>query len=85
MDFEWDERKRQSNLAKHGADFQDVSLIDWASVRIRPSTRGNTESRFLAFGPIRGRLYAVVFTKRGAKYRVISFRRASREEVKRYG
>jgi uncharacterized protein len=27
MKFEWDERKNQSNLAKHGFDFADAYLI----------------------------------------------------------
>lgn len=27
MNFEWDERKNQSNLSKHGFDFTDASRI----------------------------------------------------------
>jgi uncharacterized DUF497 family protein len=27
MRFEWDERKRLSNLAKHGLDFLDADLV----------------------------------------------------------
>lgn len=34
MEFEWDEQKRLSNLAKHGLDFADVAQLDWSVVKI---------------------------------------------------
>ena len=43
------------------------------------------ERRFRVFGYIEGRLYAVVFTPRESAVRVISFRKANLQEVKRYG
>lgn len=27
MEFEWDEAKRRSNLAKHGVDFTDAAQV----------------------------------------------------------
>ena len=51
MDFEWDERKRVINLIKHGLDFADVALIDWAHAKVLPDTRFDyPEPRFWAFG-----------------------------------
>ncbi len=29
MEFEWDEAKRERNLAKHGVDFASFSSFDW--------------------------------------------------------
>ena len=27
--YEWDEGKRQANLAKHGVDFADMDAFEW--------------------------------------------------------
>jgi uncharacterized DUF497 family protein len=43
------------------------------------------ERRFRVLGYIDDRLYAVVFTPRDNTVRVISFRKANIQEVKRYG
>lgn len=43
------------------------------------------EPRFWAFALWKHRLYLVAFCRRGAKVRIISFRKANRKEVKRYG
>jgi len=42
------------------------------------------ELRLIALADFAGALHAVVFTRRGANVRIISFRRANRKEVKRY-
>ncbi|MGB5230440.1 MAG: BrnT family toxin [Desulfoprunum sp.] len=31
MYYEWDENKRAANFVKHGVDFADADLFDWAS------------------------------------------------------
>ena len=43
------------------------------------------ETRQVAFGPIRGRLFVCVFVERGATRRIISLRKANSREVKSYG
>lgn len=86
MRFEWDERKRAANLVKHGLDFADIGRLDWERAAILEDRRfGYGERRYWAFAFMNGKLYLVAFTKRGALFRVISFRRASRNERKRYG
>jgi uncharacterized DUF497 family protein len=84
--FSWDDEKRLKNLAKHGLDFADVPLMDWASATILEDVRANYgERRYWAFATWDARLHLVAFALRGEKIRVISFRRASRKEVGRYG
>jgi uncharacterized protein len=43
MRFEWDERKRLSNLAKHGLDFLDADLIFRGQCYSYPSARQGEE------------------------------------------
>jgi uncharacterized protein len=84
MRFEWDERKRRSNLAKHGLDFFDVSGVFEAPHIVVPSAYAGEEDRFLAIGVLAGRLVTVVYTTRSEAIRIISFRRARHEERQKY-
>jgi uncharacterized DUF497 family protein len=84
MRFEWDERKRQSNLAKHGLDFPDVSAVFEEPHIVVPSAYEGGEDRFLAIGVLEGRLVTVVYTIRSEAIRIISFRRARHEERQKY-
>jgi uncharacterized DUF497 family protein len=85
MEFEWDEAKRTANLAKHGFDFADVVQLDWTTaVYVADLRKDYGEDRVLAFAVWDGRLYQVAFTRRGQTTRVVSFRRASRRERKKY-
>jgi uncharacterized DUF497 family protein len=49
MLFEWDEKKRQSNLAKHSVDFQDALRIFEGPV-FEKAKRSRGEDRVLAVG-----------------------------------
>jgi uncharacterized protein len=84
MQFEWDERKRLSNLEKHGLDFFDVTEIFEAPHIVVPSRYASAEERFLAIGLCRGYCVTVVYTVRGESIRIISFRRARHEERQKY-
>ncbi|MCB8873709.1 BrnT family toxin [Acidisoma silvae] len=84
MDFEWDEAKRLSNLAKHGLDFADAYMLFLAfHVRIEARTTGN-ERRWLAIGTIDGKPITAVFTTRQSSIRLISFRRSHHGERRKY-
>ena len=83
-DYEWDETKRSINYGKHRLDFADVQHFDWDNATIEPSDRRG-EARFVAYGYLGNRMYVVVFTWRGGVKRIISFRRASQQEVNEYG
>ena len=55
MNFEWDERRRRSNLEKHGLDFVDVSAVSEGPHLVVPSVHSSEEERFLAVGLLEGR------------------------------
>ena len=84
MNFEWDERKRRSNLEKHGLDFIDVSAVFEDPHVVVPSVHKSEEERFLAIGLLEGRYVTVVYTVRAEAMRIISFRRARHEEREKY-
>lgn len=81
--IEWDEEKRFGNFAKHGVDFALAAEFEWASALVGEDTRFDYgEVRLVAIGWIAGVAHTMVFTRRGATVRVISLRRASRQERK---
>jgi uncharacterized protein len=84
MRFEWDERKRFSNLEKHSLDFFDVSAVFEEPHIIVPSGHAGEEERFLVIGVFAGRVVTVVYTPRSEAIRIISFRRARHEERQKY-
>jgi uncharacterized DUF497 family protein len=85
MVYEWDETKREKNLAIHGVDFSAIELFDWEDAIVEMDKgRSYDETRYAALGPINGRLHAVVFTLRGENYRIISLRKANRREIKKW-
>ena len=83
MRYEWDEEKRSSNLDKHGVDFEAMEEFDWEAADIEASPRGG-EMRYIATGPIGTRLHVAVHTRRGERTRIISLRKADRQEVRDY-
>jgi uncharacterized DUF497 family protein len=83
MLFEWDEDKRQSNLAKHFIDFKDARMVfDGPVFEKLESRRG--EDRIFAIGLMRGIEIVVVYVVRGKRRRIVSARRANRSERKDY-
>ena len=81
MELEWDEEKRESNLAKHGLDLT-VSLELFADYFMeRLDTRHDYgEDRWVALGIIRGTVVVLVYTERDDKLRPISLRKATVQE-----
>jgi uncharacterized DUF497 family protein len=83
--FEWDEAKRQVNFAKHGIDFVDALVMFDGFVVDEPDRRRDYgEERRLALGEVNGRILLVVYTRRDGNRRLISARRASDDERKKY-
>jgi uncharacterized DUF497 family protein len=81
--FDWDKRKSDSNLAKHGIDFDGAVEIFYGPVVLRRSNRNN-EERWIAVGSSGNRLITVVFTRRADVIRIISARRARKNEEREY-
>lgn len=86
MTFEWDEDKNAANVAKHGFGFATASRIFDGPVLTTVDDRaGYGEVRERSIGVIDGILFlAVVHTDRDGICRIISARRANRNERKRY-
>ena len=83
MLFEWDEIKRQANLAKHHIDFWDARQVFEGPVFEKVDTR-HGEDRILAIGLMEGIEIVVVYAIRGKRRRIISARRAHRDERQDY-
>lgn len=85
-EFEWDEKKRQANIAKHGVDFQDVP-----SAFNHPYTEGfddwhssANETRWKIFGIVKGSVVFFVYSERCGKKRIIMARPATKMETMLY-
>jgi hypothetical protein len=82
--FEWDEKKRESNLEKHKIDFVDAKEIFLDAYRLELQVIKNNETRFQTIGKVNEVILFVVYTRRNQKARIISARRASKNERKIY-
>ena len=83
MPFEWDEAKRRSNIRKHGVDFTQAEAFQWETARIQAYLRKG-EQRFTAYGYLSNHLYVLVYTEPEKQSRIISLRRATKRERRRY-
>ncbi|HEX5727642.1 MAG TPA: BrnT family toxin [Longimicrobiaceae bacterium] len=83
LEFEWDANKRALNLWKHRIDFEDAIRIFESAVVTKRSDREG-EERWVAVGEVDRRVLAVVYTIRDSRYRIISARRARRDEQRSY-
>ncbi|MFL5000619.1 MAG: BrnT family toxin [Xanthobacteraceae bacterium] len=81
--FEWDDDKRWANLRDHGIDFEDARVVIDGPTIVRRSDRKG-EVRYMVFGYVEGEETVVVCTLRGESCRIISARRARRDERKKY-
>lgn len=81
----WDERKRRSNLRRHGLDFAEAYAI-WDSFSItREDVRMDYgERRWVTFGLLRGEVVVLVHTEREDDDHYISFRKAESYETRYY-
>ena len=84
MRIVWNEAKRASNLRKHRVDFAAVERFDWDSAIFISDDVLDGEVRHRALGFIGITLYALVFTATAEELRVISLRKATRHEARKY-
>jgi uncharacterized DUF497 family protein len=85
LDFEWDPKKRASNLRKHGIAFEDaVAIFDGIYLEAPDDREGYAEDRFVVYGECAGRVLAVVCSWRGGARRIISARKAVKHERETY-
>jgi uncharacterized protein len=81
--FDWNPKKRESNLRDHKIDFQDVRGIFDGYHIIRRSDR-HGEIRYEVFGYVENREVLAAFTIRNGICRLVSARRASRKERREF-
>ncbi len=85
MKFEWDEAKRLANVAKHGFDFVDaMAVFDDDIITIEDDRFEYEEQRFVTLGLLKGRVVVIVHTERGDVTRIISVRKATKNEARSY-
>ena len=85
--FEWDEGKREGNLAKHGVSFHEAATVfgDPLAITYFDPDHSDEEDRFLTFGQSSGGdLLVVAHADRKKRLRVISDRRMTHRERKSY-
>jgi len=81
MRFEYGPAKSAANKAKHGIDFEAAQAL-WADpMLLEAPARTDGGPRFIVIGRIGERHW---FARRGENTRLISVRRARREEVEHY-
>lgn len=87
MHFEWDARKAASNLAKHGVSFDEAATVfgDPLAGTILDPRQFADEPRFVTIGLSTGqRLIVAAHADSDDTIRIISARRATRSERRRY-
>jgi len=87
MDYQWDPKKAQSNLRKHGIRFADAVSIfqDDSAITIEDIEHSEDEDRYVTIGmDAFGQILVVVYAWRGNSIRLISARKATPYERKAY-
>ena len=83
MDFEWDENKNKANIKKHKIAFEDAAQIFFNFRVEKPSFR-EKENRYITIGEVQKRITTIVYTIRNENIRIISARKARKNEEKEY-
>jgi uncharacterized protein len=86
MKFEWDENKNQINIRKHGIDFADAAdIFNHPMLTLEDTRESYGEARWIAIGWLKALVGVVVYTEQvGETIRIISARKATKREVRRY-
>ncbi len=73
LSFEWDDRKNQSNILKHGVAFDEALLAFYDQKRLIAfdDQHSHGEERFFCFGRVKDGIMTVRFTWRGDVIRII--------------
>lgn len=82
--FEFDEKKSQINLEKHGIDFTSAQKLWDDPDLLEVPAKTVDEPRAIVIGKIAGKHWSGVITYRGRDIRIISVRRSRKEEVTLY-
>jgi len=85
MEIEWDNNKAASNLIKYKIDFEDAKNIFLDPNRLkREDKRDYDETRIEVIGIVNQVVLFVVYTNKNDQNRIISARRANKNEQRQY-
>jgi uncharacterized DUF497 family protein len=86
LEFEWDDLKAAENVRKHGVSFAQAALafgdpfaVEWIDLR-----RAYAEERIILLAMRGAHVLTVVYTERAERIRIISARRATKNEQDLY-
>jgi uncharacterized DUF497 family protein len=83
MEFEFDPAKSEANREKHGIDFVEAQVL-WNVWGYEKNLPFATERRWMRVAPMYDRFWTVIYTLRDKRVRLISVRRARKEELEDY-
>lgn len=85
LHFEWDEKKAEINLEKHGISFETAAkvFLDEDRLEIYDEVHSTEEDRYITIGRA-GEILFVVYTERTPKIRLIAARLATPKERRLY-
>jgi uncharacterized protein len=85
MGFEWDEAEDATNRCKHGLGFRQAAEIFRGFVLVGEDRRRDYgKPRFIALGEYDGEVIRLIFTERDGNIRIISARKANKNDRKNY-
>jgi len=84
MKFEFDLQKSQSNVQKHGIDFEKAQRLWTDPDRIQIPAKSVDEPRFMVIGKIELTHWSAILTYRENNIRIISVSRSRKEEIEIY-
>ncbi len=86
MEFEWDIAKAAANYRKHGISFEEAiyAFGDPLMVEELDHKEDYGEDRIIAYAMGKTEILTIIYTQRGEFARIISARRATRNEQNDY-
>ena len=89
ISFEWDETKNKTNIDKHGVSFEEAKTVfyDESAIEFFDNDHSENEERFLLLGrsyKLRIIIISHCVRENGSKIRIISARKATKNEQKYY-
>ena len=85
--FEWDKKKADQNIRKHGISLEEAATVfgDPFSITIYDPLHSQDEDRSVILGTSnKNRVSVVIHTDRQDRIRIISARKATKKERKQY-
>jgi len=80
VEFEYDPAKNRINASKHGIDFEQATLLWNDAKRVEFVVRFADEPRLGLVGQYAEKLWTAIFTTREERIRIISVRKARKNE-----